>query len=135
VTSENYVLVAFPAAQVLGYSSEKVHTRSQFVFKPRYLVVPKTAAPWFLVKDFWVGKSSQFCGGGPVQAECFSGDLEAYSLGRDAPGDFLKKVDLAVPVPLRFDLCTPHYDLCLEVQNLDCNARNFWAVLYGTLVE
>lgn len=132
---EHHAVVALPRTVVPGDSVVGVRGRSHCVFRPTHLVVPRSVAPHFEVRDFKVGKNSQFWGEGPVHAECFGGDLDAFSLDRDAPENFLKKVALDVPLPLRLDVCTPDHVLFLEVQNLDSCARNFWAALYGTLVE
>jgi hypothetical protein len=132
---ESNIVVAVPRLVVTGNSSSRVEGRCQVVFRPQYLVVPRHIGRWFEIVDVKVGGNSQFHGVGSVPAGCFSGDLDAYDVHSDPPDDFLKKVSLDMPVPLRFDVCRPGDVISVEVANVDASARNFHCAFYGFIVE
>jgi hypothetical protein len=128
-------LVAFPKVVVMGGERGLAKGRCSVVFRPRYLVVPRSIAPDFEIVGVRIGGNLQIYGEGTVPAACFSGDLEAYDGRRGSPGTFLEKVHLDVPLPLIFDVCRPSDEIVVEVLSLNMQTRYFHCVFYGSIVE
>ena len=125
-------IVSFPPTAIRGNESSLVEARPIEDFQPVYLVVPKSIALDFMIVDFKIGKNCQFNGMHPVLAEVFAGEVEVRDLSDPRT---LEKVPLDELVPLRLEACPRHFSMYLRVTNLNPNARNFCAVVYGTLIK
>jgi hypothetical protein len=129
--AELMLIVQFPQTTVCSNSIMIVRATSTIKIRPRYLVVPRSIARDFGVRDIKVGKNSQLCGTrGFVPAEVFAGDADLLD-ARETEPTFLAKTTMDHPIPLLMDACDPSLDIAIEVINLSYTSRHFMGAIFG----
>lgn len=132
--SDELIMVPFPRTIIWGAETVAVITQPDVAMRPRYLVVPKSIAPDFMINDLKIGRHSQLYAEGEVPAEVFSGNVVALD-ARETEPSFLRKAELDHPIPLRIDTCDRETPISLLVLNINARGRYFMAVLFGKKVE
>jgi hypothetical protein len=126
-----HLVVPLPMMSVTGGSVCAVVANCLRPVLPRYLVIPKSIAPYFVIRDIKVGRTSIFhAAKGVVPAEVFGGSVDAVD-AREDEATFLQKTELEAPVPMLVD--HPDDVITIVVQNIGPVARNFMGVVFAVL--
>lgn len=107
--------IGFVKAQVLAGSLAEIEVKPQVRFQGHRLAVGQSCARYFNIVDIKVGKDSQLAATGEMPAEAFS--------------------SVSVGTQMELDPAPPGIVITLIVRNVDANAQDFGAVLYGTVEE
>lgn len=92
-----------------------IEVKPQVYFRGERLALPPTIARYFDILDIKVGKDSQLAATGTMPGESFSA--------------------LAVGVRMELDTAKPGIVITLRVRNVDTQAHDFKAVMYGAVLE
>ncbi len=107
--------VGFSALNVQPGTPAEIEVKPQVLFKGKRLAVAPTIAKEFVIVDIKVGKNSQLAATGEMTAEAFSA--------------------LAVGTQMELDTASPGITITLSVRNISIIPHNFYAVLYGAVLE
>ncbi len=114
-TRERDFPIGFTKFGVLAGDTVEIEVKPQVLFKGKRLAVGATNANQFIIVDIKVGKNSQLAATGEMGAEAFS--------------------SLAVDTKMELDTAQPGITITLRVRNIGNGPRDFFAVLYGAVME
>jgi hypothetical protein len=111
------MILGFDSQTDVAASTDRdITSRPQVIFRPERIIVGATIAQFFAVRDFRVGKDSQFTAAGAVPADVF------------AP--------TSVGVRLKMDTAQPAMDVVFSVSNIDTvNPHRFLGAVIGSAVD
>jgi hypothetical protein len=114
-THERQFPIGFAKDNIAPGDEEDIEVKPQVYFRGERLAIAPTIARYFDVIDIKVGKNSQLAATGDMPGESFSA--------------------LAVGVRMELDTAKPGIVITLRVRNVDTQAHDFKAVLYGAVLE
>ena len=107
--------VGFTRNGILPGENAELEVKPQVIFKGKRLAVAHSNASRFVILDIKVGKNSQLAATGEMSAEAFSSQ--------------------AVGTQMELDTASPGITITLVVRNISSTTENFYAVLYGAVME
>ncbi len=114
-THERQFPIGFIMQNIQPNDEEDIEVKPQVYFRGERLAIPPTLARYFDILDIKVGKDSQLAATGSMPGESFSA--------------------LAVGVRMELDTAKPGIVITLRVRNIDTQAHDFKAVMYGAVLE
>jgi hypothetical protein len=107
--------VGFTLLAVPPGTPVEIEVKPQVLFKGKRLAIGASTAKDFIIIDIKVGKNSQLAATGEMGAEAFS--------------------SLAVGTQMELDTAQPGITITLRIRNIAGSPRDFFAVLYGAVME
>jgi hypothetical protein len=107
--------IGFAKEDIQPNDEEDIEVKPQVYFRGERLALPPSSARFWDIVDIKVGKDSQLAATGAMPGESFSAQ--------------------AVGVRMELDTAKPGIVITLRVRNVDTEAHDFKAVMYGAVLE